>query len=131
MILPAIAELLAIFGCRHPDQFREAAGEVFNIAGARHSTGNELVELCCDGLNVKPPRLRIPRWFAWTSGYICEQLPFRDEPPITRSKVAVMTNDIEFSIEKARNTLGYSPKTDYEKGIRLTIDGLRAEGILK
>ena len=56
------------------------------------------------------------------------------EPPITRYRAGLMSRDVHFSIEAAREELGYQPKDSWRAALRITAEhyaalaGRRADG---
>ena len=48
-------------------------------------------------------------------------------PPLTRLGVAFLATDIRFSIDKARNRLGYAPGVSLRDGVRLAAAWEQAE----
>jgi nucleoside-diphosphate-sugar epimerase len=110
----------------------EAEGEVFLIGGERYLTLNEIVRIIAGALNVPIKRVHLPvfpvRALATTIEFIFK--PMRIEPPLFRRRVDFFTKNRAFDISKAKRLLGYQPKVDIEKGVRLTIDWYRREGLL-
>ncbi|HWP47974.1 MAG TPA: NAD-dependent epimerase/dehydratase family protein [Candidatus Limnocylindrales bacterium] len=112
-----------------------AVGEAFIIAGEKPITVNELVAKVAFILNKKVPPFHVPRSLARGIGFCLEKIFaagastrlsfFKKEPLCTRSKVDIMTVDCSYSIEKARQLLGYQPRVPYDEGIRWTVEWLR------
>jgi nucleoside-diphosphate-sugar epimerase len=71
---------------------------------------------------VEPGRLSIPRWVAWTIAGLIESIwkitRRRDVPPITRTMVRLIGQELTFSDRKAQKELGYNPIVT--RGIGLT-----------
>ena len=119
-------------GFRLCGSVRQAKGRTYILAGPRYTTLEQLVQLVAKELNVKPPKVHLPVWPFWTAGLLCEIVcvPLRIEPPIYRRRVDFYTKSRAFDTTRARTELGFSPKVDLEKGIKLTADWYRSEGLL-
>ena len=98
-------------------------GELYILGGDRPVSKKELVYTIADALSVKRPYFAVPRWSAQI-GAVCFELlgkTFGFEPILTHSKVSILSDDFGYSIAKARNELGYLPKTDLTLGVSRTV----------
>jgi nucleoside-diphosphate-sugar epimerase len=111
---------------------RGRAGEVYLIGGERPVSKRELVDAIADALGVPRPRRNVPRWLAAAAAPVCELAgrTFRFEPILTRSRVMMMADNFGYSIRKAREELGYRPRTSLGEGIALTVRHYVAAGVL-
>ena len=77
-----------------------------------------------------PPSLHLPVWPFWLAGAACEALcaPFGIEPPLYRRRVDFFTKSRAFDITRAREELGYAPRTTLRDGIRRTLTWYRQQG---
>lgn len=70
---------------------------------------------------VKPGRLSIPRWFAWNVAGLIETIwriiQSQDTPPITRTMVRLIGQELTFTDCKARKELGYAPIVTRDSGL--------------
>lgn len=70
---------------------------------------------------VKPGKLSIPRWVAWNVAGLIEttwRITWRkDVPPITRTMVRLIGQELTFTDCKAREELGYTPIVDRDLGL--------------
>ena len=107
-------------------------GEIFNLAGDRYTTLNELVATIADVLGVSVPKHHFPVWPLWLAGALFELIcsPFRIHPPIYRRRVDFFMKDRAFDISKAREKLGYSPKVDLYSGLKKTAEWYQANELL-
>lgn len=100
------------------------AGETYNIAGGEILTQEELYGLACKHLGVEPPRKHIGtaaiKFLLGIDGIISKLK--RKKPKMISEYVDKIAADRTFSIEKARNELGFRPKTGYEEGLKKTIE---------
>ncbi|MFX0198230.1 MAG: NAD-dependent epimerase/dehydratase family protein [Candidatus Hodarchaeota archaeon] len=99
-------------------------GEVYIIGGQRPVTKRELVYTIADALGVPMPRIHVPIALASLAAQILEATgnTLKFEPPLTSSRVAMMTKNWGMSIEKAKRELGYEPKVALPDGVRRTVD---------
>ncbi len=96
-------------------------GDVYNIANPQPVRLWELVDQVLDKLGYAPLELPVPIGVAIASAWANEAIYYlfkkQQEPPITRSTVAVMTKSMTLGIEKARRKLGYRPSDDLDNAI--------------
>ena len=104
-----------------------AANRTYILAGGEVTTLNELVRLTAEAAGVRPPRLHLPVWPAWTIGALCEAVcaPFGIEPPLYRRRVDFFTKSRSFDISRARTEIGYAPRVGLRDGIRRTLEWYR------
>lgn len=112
----------------HPD----AVGEVFILAGNRHTTLNELVDCIGGAVGRKRRRFHVPYLPVIASAYIiaavCRAL--RVSPPLYPRRVEFFSKDRAASIAKAERILGYRPQVSLKEGVAMTADWYRAHGWL-
>lgn len=99
----------------------EAAGHVFNVTDGANPTRREFVEFVASRLGVKGPRPSIPLAVAWplaaTVHQISKMAGLRNPPLINKARYKFLGLHLDFSIEKARERLGYNPDTDWRKNL--------------
>lgn len=104
----------------------EAAGNVYVLADEGMPTWRELFAELSQQLGKRPPLLSLPGrpTTAVASGVEATWSAFfpHMEPPITRYRAGLMTHDVHFSIEHAREELGYQPKDSWRAALRITVD---------
>ncbi len=70
---------------------------------------------------VQPGKLSIPRWVAWHVAGVIEAIwsitGRKDIPPITRTAVRLIGQELTFTDHKARQELGYTPIVTRELGL--------------
>ena len=99
---------------------------------ARYTTLNELVETIAAALDTRLRQFRLPMGPVKLAAVVCDRV-FRSvglSPPIYPRRVEFFELDRAFSIDKARNLLGYSPQVDLAEGLRRTGDWYRAQGLI-
>lgn len=78
---------------------------------------------------VRPGRLSIPHWLAWNVAELMEimwtVLRRKDAPPITRTMVRLIGQELTFSDRKAQQELGYAPIVTREMGLAELIEDFR------
>lgn len=70
---------------------------------------------------VRPGKLSIPRWLAWNVAGFMEMVwkttERKDVPPITRTMLRLIGQELTFSDYKARTELGYTPIINRDAGL--------------
>ncbi len=100
----------------------EAVGEGFIITDGKSITRRELLELICDEMGYKLPRMSVPRGFAKAMCPFAEGLSaFLGWPRpylINRFLYHFAGSHLTYDISKARRLLGYEPKHSTRKSLR-------------
>ncbi len=90
--------------------------------------------LFCQAALLEPPKL-LPKALAYPVGFGLELIATilsREQPPLlTRSRVNMMYDNIEYSVSKARELLGFEAGTSLGDGIRRTVDWYVQHGYLQ
>ncbi|MBF2047006.1 MAG: NAD-dependent epimerase/dehydratase family protein [Elainella sp. C42_A2020_010] len=72
-------------------------------------------------VGVKPGQLSIPRWLAWNVAGLMETIwritQRKDIPPITRTMVRLIGQEVTFTDRKAQQELGYVPIVTRDSGL--------------
>jgi ornithine--oxo-acid transaminase len=118
-------------------QHERAPGQAFNATDGLDVTWRQLADGLAEGLGCDrvrwsmPYRLAAGLGFSLEHGYRALRRTTRltTRPLLSRQAVQVMGTDQSFSNRKARETLGWEPRVDYEAGLAATLDWLRAEGV--
>lgn len=116
----------------------EAAGQVYVLADEGMPTWRELFSELSRYLGKRPPQLSLPGrpTAAVASGVEATWSAFfpHVEPPITRYRAGLMSRDVHFSTQHAREELGFQPKDSWRAALRITAEhyaalaSRRAEG---
>jgi nucleoside-diphosphate-sugar epimerase len=109
-----------------------AVGEVFNITDGEFVSKRTFFETVADGLGLPRPRLfpSVPIWLArilanWREAKFRKEN--RPNPPrITQAQLKFAGLNLDFSIAKARTTLGYSPRVLFQEGMKQATDWYKA-----
>lgn len=106
-------------------------GETFVLAGADEVSVNHIVAQIARELGAPGPKGHLPRWPYALYSRLSEMsyaVLGRELPKV--HNYSLFLNRKAFSIDKARQRLGYDPKIDFDEGIARTIAWSRAEGLL-
>jgi dihydroflavonol-4-reductase len=109
-----------------------ALGEAFIVGGDEYLPLRDLFAVVADELGVPPPRLRLPMGPVVWMADLCEKLcvPLGIEPPLHRRRVSFFQSNRAFSIDKARQVLGFQPRMTLRDAVRSTIGWYRQQGWL-
>ena len=118
-------------------QHEQAPGQAFNATDGLDVTWRQLADGLADGLGCAKVRWSMPYRVAEGLGFSLEHgyralrrtTRLTTRPLLSRQAVHVMGTDQSFSNRKARETLGWEPRVDYEAGLAATLDWLRSEGV--
>lgn len=102
-----------------------AANRAYVIADEGAPDWKEVLEFVCDTIGAPRPKLSLPGWLSLGVSVPVEWLwagfAPKKEPPLTKYRGGVMNRDVHFSIEHAREELGYAPKVDWREGFERTL----------
>jgi dihydroflavonol-4-reductase len=107
-------------------------GRVYHMAGPRALPIRELAETFARALGVAPPFLHIPEAPVRLALRFLEPLARRARVvlPLTSSAVDFFTFDRRFSVERARDELGYRPTVGLAEGAQRAVRWYEDEGLL-
>ncbi|MCC7474285.1 MAG: NAD-dependent epimerase/dehydratase family protein [Pirellulales bacterium] len=107
-------------------------GEVFNIRDERLVTREEFVHTIADYLGVPHPRHvpeRLVKAVVGPVEALARFLGRESAPIITRGQIKFLTQNLDYSIEKAKRVLGYRPRVDFQQGIIEALDSLTGKNV--
>ena len=108
----------------------EAAGKTYVLADEGMPTWRELFSELSRHLGKRPPQLSLPgRPTAAVAGGVeatWSALFPHVEPPITRYRAKLMSRDVHFSIDHARQELGYQAKDSWRAALQITAEQVLA-----
>jgi nucleoside-diphosphate-sugar epimerase len=96
------------------------AGEAYFVTDGEPVVFREFVTAMLRTQGVEPPDRSLPGWTAAPLARVCElawKLPLPGEPPMTRFRSWVLTQECTIEISKARRELGYEPVVTHEQGL--------------
>ncbi|MFL5244521.1 MAG: NAD-dependent epimerase/dehydratase family protein [Gemmataceae bacterium] len=106
-----------------------ARGQAYNLCSEGELTQEQFLKSVTDAIGMPAVRRRMPFWLAYTGGFMSEiiarAIRLRRPPYVTRYAVALVGRPTRFSIEKARQQLGWAPHVRAEDGIRRTLEWMR------
>jgi len=107
-------------------------GEIYILAGEKPVSMNEMTSTAAKLLGVKPPkRLALPLATTAALGFGLLKKITGMKVPIEMSGVKFLTNHRYYDITKAKEELGYSPKTSLREGLEKAFRWYKENGILE
>ncbi|MHB8862340.1 MAG: NAD-dependent epimerase/dehydratase family protein [Pirellulaceae bacterium] len=110
-----------------------ALGETFNIRDERLVTRNEFVHTIAAFMNCPPPKHvpeRVARMAVVPIEWLARMRKSTQAPLLTRARIKFLTQNLDFSIAKAKSLLGYQPKTDFRDGMEKTLRWAQEAGLI-
>ena len=111
----------ALLAARDPN----SVGEAYNITSHRRITQREFLDMLADALGVPRVTWHYPFWYAFYGGLaleLRERLLLSKKPPrVTRYGAWLLGRYLEYSTEKARRKLDWTPALTYRESIARTI----------
>jgi nucleoside-diphosphate-sugar epimerase len=110
----------------------KGSGQAYLIGDKHYFTLNELVQTIAEALGVQLTIRHLPFWPLWTAALACELLykPFPGDPPLFRRRVDWFRQNRAFSVNKAKEELGYQPRVGLKEGLTATAQWYRDHGYL-
>ncbi|VAX15689.1 hypothetical protein MNBD_NITROSPINAE03-795, partial [hydrothermal vent metagenome] len=107
-----------------------AIGKVYILGGEQYVSVREWTKIIAREAGVTLSSFSIPYTPVWLAAIACEAVcaPFGMEPPLFRRRVDFFVKNRAFSINKAKQELEFSPKTDLDEGAAKTIEWYRQMG---
>ncbi|MBI5427343.1 MAG: NAD(P)-dependent oxidoreductase [Nitrospinae bacterium] len=117
------------------EQALQGAGDgtrVFNMCGDSPVTWKDFAGTIAKALGRPLPRLSVPEALCRPAATVLEALgaALSFAPPLTHSRIDLMTRSYTYSVERARNAIGFRPEVGLEEGITRTVNWYRANGAL-
>ena len=105
-------------------------GQAYNLCSPGEITQRELMNLLTDEIGRKRIRRRFPFRVAYWAGFLSEIIGriirLKRPPHITRYGVGLIERSTQFSIQKARDELGWDLRMPIEEGLRRALDWYRS-----
>ena len=107
-------------------------GAVYIVGGERPVSKQELIGQIASCVSAPLPAISLPvgptMGAALALEMACRVLPF--EPPLTRSRVLMLSKNWGDSIEKAQREIGYNPHVSLDDGLQRTASWYQEKGYL-
>ncbi len=110
-----------------------AAGEIFLMAGKTSVTTHQMIVAVARALDKEPPKLRVPLSVLMPVAILMEKFlrPLGIQPPLHRRRLDFFTKNFSFSIQKARDLLGFEPNMNLDEGMKMTALWYQQKGYLE
>jgi nucleoside-diphosphate-sugar epimerase len=102
-----------------------AVGEIFNVRDERLVSREEFIGTIADYIGKpRPGKVPLPvaRVLCNVFENVAKAIGKREAPMLTKARLKFMTLNLDFSIAKAKQKLGYQPRVDFADGIREALD---------
>ena len=100
---------------------RGRGGEIYFLTDGEDVELRGLISALLEASGVTPPERDVPFWIAraaaWTAELAWRLLGRAGEPPVTRSAVRLIGQEVTVSDAKARRELGYAPILSRDQGL--------------
>jgi nucleoside-diphosphate-sugar epimerase len=104
----------------------KAVGQVYNLTDNEAVSKRRFIEAVADAMGLPHPTRTPPLWFAWGVTWCAEKLArmrgAQEAPLFNFTRLKFMGYNLDFSIDKAMNDLGYRPRVKFEEAIGETMD---------
>ena len=112
----------------------EAVGEVYNITDDELVSKQRFISSAAELAGYAIPSGRVPlglaRMLTKSSERLWKLLKKKEAPLLSNARFKFLGLNLDFSIEKAKRELGYSPAVAFDEGMRMTIDWFRENHLL-
>ena len=116
---------LILLAMTHP----AAVGAAFHSIDEDGQSWRDYFVALCRALNLRLPRWSLPRAAAYSIGALSEIYAkargYTSRPLVTRTAVEILGTSQGFSMNQARNQLGFSPRVRFDEGVDRTVAWLR------
>lgn len=126
--------------------FDDLVDMIFLFMERRKELPKQLTFLCCEEDSItyrdlqtafgrlihnkdRWPMIWVPKWFAKFGAWVQNNMPFMPKPFIKPWMVDLADDNYEFSMEKAKNVLGWAPKRSLRQTLPIMIANLQEDPI--
>jgi len=103
----------------------EAVGEVFNVTDGQRISKRDFIGTTARLAGLKEPTRHIPLKLAWVLAVVVEKIARargrKTAPLINKARYKFLGLNLDYSIDKARNVLGYQPPYDWKTGLERAV----------
>ncbi|MFW9930259.1 MAG: NAD-dependent epimerase/dehydratase family protein [Candidatus Thorarchaeota archaeon] len=110
----------------------EAVGQIFLFAGQKAITTNEMISIIARNFNNNFPKIRLPLTPMMLTAVFLEKTlrPLGIQPPLHRRRMDFFVKGYQLSTKKSNKILGFSPKFDFDTGVKETKKWYEQNGLL-
>ena len=109
----------------------DQVGEIFNIRDPRAVSKKEFVETICKVAGYENPSkvvpLHVAKFLAGAMETIWKLLKKQSAPLVNSARIKFLGLNLDFSIQKATEQLGYSPSTDFSDAMKQTVEWFQTQ----
>jgi nucleoside-diphosphate-sugar epimerase len=102
-----------------------AVGQVYNLTDGEFVSKRRFIEKIADAMSLPHPTLTPPYWLAWLVTWGAERIAKSKNataaPNFNFTRLKFMGLNLDFSIEKAKRELGYSPRVNFDDAMNETM----------
>jgi nucleoside-diphosphate-sugar epimerase len=102
-----------------------AVGQVYNLTDGEEVSKRRFVEAVADAMGLPHPTRTPPLWLArlltWGAESWAKLRGAKEAPLFTKARLKFLGLNLDFSIEKARQELGYRPRVPFDDAMFLTM----------
>jgi nucleoside-diphosphate-sugar epimerase len=106
-------------------------GQIYNLTDGEHVSKKRFIEGVALGLGEPPPRGSVPLWVACLAAWCMERLARArgdaQPPRLTQARLKFLGLNLDFSIEKAKRELGYTPRWTFDQALAETLAWYRRQ----
>ncbi len=103
----------------------EAVGQAFNLTDGEFVSKRRFIEAVADAMDLPHPTLMPPFWLAYAATWISEKIArlkgAKEAPLFNFTRLKFMGYNLDFSIQKAMDQLGYRPRVNFDEAISETM----------
>lgn len=109
----------------------KAVGQVYNLTDGEFVSKRRFIEKVADSMGLPRPHLAPPLWLAkavtWSAETLAKMRGRTEAPNFNFTRLKFMGLNLDFSIEKAKRELGYSPRVGFDEAMNETMAWYRNE----
>jgi nucleoside-diphosphate-sugar epimerase len=110
----------------------DAIGKIYNLTDGELVSKRRFIETLVNGLDLPQPSKSAPVWLARIVANVMERRARKkgktEAPVLTQARLKLFGLNLDFSIEKAKRELGYTPSHTFDEGMQRTIAWYRQNG---
>lgn len=111
---------------------KDLDGQTFNLTDGQLVTRKEFFESICRAMGWKTPHRHVPLWLARPLAGLMETTArlrgAKEAPLLSQARIKFLGLNLDFSIDRATEILGYRPKISFSRGIAATMEWFQQPG---